>query len=88
MSTFTKFVYCCKVKRSLPKERENPQKFYSVSKCMKDPVISHLCCCSRPRLGCSMNESFVGICLMQTEPLGKPHIAESVSQPARRLPRV
>ena len=51
MSTFKKFVYCCKVKSSLPKERENPKKFYSVSKCMKDPVISRLRCCPSPGLG-------------------------------------
>lgn len=75
-----KKVYCCKVKSSLPRGRENKQKSYSGFKCMKDLVISSLLCYPSPGLRRFMNERFVGICL------GKTHTTGSVPGGPRGLP--
>lgn len=44
--------------------------------------------CPSPGLRRFMNERFVGICLVQTECLGKPRTTGSVPNWLRRLPRV
>lgn len=82
MSTF-KILFIA-AKSSLPREGEkNPEILFSFW-VHERPSYLQFALLPQPDLGHSMNERFVGICLMQAKCLGKPHTTVSVSQPAEK----
>ena len=61
----------------------NPEILFSVQ-VHERPGYLQAALLPQPGLRPSMNERFVGICLMQSKCLGKPHTTASVSQPPEK----